>query len=107
MREELLVRAVHLGKVVHGRDEHVDLDDLLQRGAGGGEHIRQVRDALLGHLGDAMRGEREDLAGGCAWDLAGAVDGAVGLDGLGIRACCWEGVSIGCSGGLEEGEEGN
>lgn len=29
--EELLVRAVHLSEVVHGRDEHVDLDDLLER----------------------------------------------------------------------------
>lgn len=84
--EELLVSAVHLSEVVHGRDEHVDLDDLLERGSGGLEDIRQVGDALLGHLGDGVRGLGEDLAGGRAGDLAGAVDGAAGLDGLGVRA---------------------
>ena len=93
VREELLVGAVHLSKVVHGGDEHVDLDDLLDRGSGGLENGRQVGDALLGHLGDGVGGQGEDLAGGSAWDLAGAVDGGAGLDGLGVRARGWEEVS--------------
>lgn len=95
MGEELLVGAVHLSEVVHGGDEHVDLDDLLEGGSGGLEDVRQVGDALLGHLGDAVGGLGEDLAGGSAWDLAGAVDGGAGLDGLGVRARGWEVVSTG------------
>lgn len=95
MREELLVRAVHLSEVVHSGDEHVDLDDLLERGSSGLENGRQVGDALLGHLGDGVGGQGEDLAGGSAWDLAGAVDGGAGLDGLGVRARGWEEVSTG------------
>lgn len=95
MGEELLVRAVHLSEVVHSRDEHVDLDDLLERGSSGLEDIRQVGDALLGHLGDGVLGLGEDLAGGGAGDLAGAVDGVAGLDGLGVRARGWDGISTG------------
>ncbi|KFY06950.1 hypothetical protein V492_07594 [Pseudogymnoascus sp. VKM F-4246] len=91
--EELLVGAVHLSKVVHGGDENVDLDDLLDGGSGGLEDGRQVADALLGHLGNGVGGQGEDLAGGSAWDLAGAVDGGAGLDGLRVRARGYDEVS--------------
>lgn len=86
VREELLVGSVHLSKVVHGGDEHVDLDDLLEGRSGSLKDGGQVGDALLGHLADVVGGQGEDLAGGSAWDLAGAVDGGAGLDGLGVRA---------------------
>jgi hypothetical protein len=49
---------------------------------------------LRGHLADAVGLTGEDLALGSAWNLAGAVDGAVGLDGLRVRACCCEGISM-------------
>lgn len=94
MGEELLVRLVHLGEVVHGGDEDVDLDDLCERRAGGGEHGGQVVDALLGHLADVVGAQRQDLAVGLAGDLARAVDGAAGLDGLRVGACCLGGVSV-------------
>lgn len=95
VREELLVGSVHLSKVVHGGDEHVDLDDLLEGRASSLKDGGEVADALLGHLADVVCGQGEDLAGGSAWDLAGAVDGGAGLDGLGVRARSWEDVSTG------------
>ena len=87
--EELLVGSVHLGEVVHGGDEDVDLDDALEGGAGGGENGREVLAALLGELADVVGSECEDLACCEGWDLAGAVDGGWGLDGLGVwTSCC-------------------
>lgn len=41
------VNLVHLGKVVHVGEEDVDLDDLLQAGAGGLKNGREVLDALV------------------------------------------------------------
>lgn len=41
------VDLVHLGKVGHVGEEDVDLDDLLEGGAGGLEDGRQVLDALV------------------------------------------------------------
>jgi hypothetical protein len=41
------VDLVHLGKVGHVGQEDVDLDDLVERGAGGFENGRQVLDALM------------------------------------------------------------
>lgn len=93
VREELLVGSVHLSEVVHGGDENVNLDNLLERRASSFENSRQVGDALLGHLADVVGSQGEDLAGGRAWNLAGAVDGGAGLDGLGVRARGWEEVS--------------
>ena len=117
MGEELLVHAIHFGEAIHGGEEHVHLDDLLERRACSGENGREVADAQLRHLrdGGAAR-EREDLARGCAGDLPGAVDRAGRGDGLGlywrdggldwrgererkgeeayVGSCgCWEGVS--------------
>lgn len=88
----LLVDAVHLGEVVHGGQEDVDLDNLADVGAGGGEHGLDVGDAALGQLADAAG---QDLAAWRARDLPGAVDGGGGGDGLGVRAGCFEGVSEG------------
>jgi len=88
VREELLVRGVHLGEVVHGGDEDVDLDDLGERGAGGGQHGRQVDDALLGHLAERVLGTREDRAAGRAGDLARAEDRRGRLDGLAVGTGC-------------------
>lgn len=90
MAEVLLIDAVHLGEVVHGRQEDVDLDDLADVGAGGGEHGLDVGDAALGQLADAAG---EDLTTGRAGDLSGAVDGGGGGDGLGVRSCCFGFVS--------------
>jgi hypothetical protein len=87
MSKELAVHLVHLRKVVHRRKEHVDLDHLADVGARLLEHSCQVLAALLGHSRNRGLFESEDLALGCAGDLAGAVDRAGGLDGLGIWAC--------------------
>jgi hypothetical protein len=83
--EVLLVRGVHLHEVVHGGQEHVDLDDLADAGAGLLEHGREVVDAELGHLADRGLAEGQDLAFGGAGDLTAAVDGGGGDDGL--RLC--------------------
>lgn len=86
MREELLVHAVHLREVVHARQEHVDLDDLLDRGPRSGEHGAEVADAQLRHLRDGGLRLRQDLALWCAGDLAGAIDRGGRGDGLGLGA---------------------
>jgi hypothetical protein len=75
MRKKLLINPIHLHKVIHARQEHIDLDDLLQRRAGGCEDRGEVLDAELGHLGDGGGWLGQEVAGGRAWDLAGAVDG--------------------------------
>ena len=72
MGEELLVSSVHLGKVVHGGDEDVDLNDALEGGTGGLEDGGQVLATLLGELADVVLLEGENLAGWEGWDLAGA-----------------------------------
>jgi hypothetical protein len=42
------VHLVHLGKVVHAREEDVDLDDIVEAGACGLEDGLQVLDAAVG-----------------------------------------------------------
>lgn len=90
MAEVLLISGVHLGEVVHSGDEDVDLDDLAEEGATGGEDGGEVLAALLGELADVVVLQGEDGAVGEGWDLARAVDGAGrwDLDGLGVWACC-------------------
>lgn len=69
------------GKVVHVGEEDVDLDDLLDAGAGRGEDGLQVLDARGRLLLDGALGQvAVDIPG----DLAGAVDGGWGLDGVGL-----------------------
>ena len=82
MRKELLINAIHLRKVIHARQEDVDLDDLADIGACFFEDSGQVLDAEFGHLGDCRGGLREDLARGCAGDLPAAVDCGGSGDGL-------------------------
>ena len=69
------------GKVVHGGEEDVALDDLGDGGAGLLEDGLEVRAALAGLVGD---GSLNHGALGGEGDLAGAVDGVGGLDGLGL-----------------------
>lgn len=66
---------VHVGK------EDVDLDHLLDSGAGSGEHSLEVLDASTGLLLD---GTLDKVALSVQGDLAGTVDGAGSLDGLGL-----------------------
>jgi hypothetical protein len=71
VREELLIHGVHLGEIIHRRQEHVHLHDLLERRPRGGEHGREVADAKLRHHGDGRaRRESQDLTRGRAGDLA-------------------------------------
>lgn len=70
------------GKVTHVGEEDVDLDDLGNGRAGLLEDGLEVGDALLGLLGDVAL---DQDALGVEGDLAGAVDGGGGLDGLGLR----------------------
>lgn len=98
------VNLVHLGKVVHGGEEDVDLDDLFEGGAGGLEDGLEVLDALVLRLsaavhciGTVLRRERSysvslDITGnqlhglGVHGDGARDKDHAVGLDGLAVDA---------------------
>jgi hypothetical protein len=81
VRKELFVRAIHLGKVVHAVQEHVDLD-----------HLGDVRPGLgqngLDVLGARRRLHRDaavhQLAVRVGRDLARDEDEAVGYDGLGL-----------------------
>lgn len=93
MGEELLVGSVHLSEVVHGGDEDVDLDDALEGGAGSREDGGEVLAALLSELADVVLLKGEDLAGWEGWNLAGAVDGSWGLDGLGVWTGCYKDIS--------------
>lgn len=52
MRKELLIRSIHLREVIHASQEHIDLDDLRDIGAGFLEDGGQVLDTEFGHLGD-------------------------------------------------------
>ena len=65
MRKVLLICPVHLHKVIHRRQEHIDLDHLLNRRAGFLQDGGQVLDALLGHLGDGGGGGGEEFAFWC------------------------------------------
>ena len=84
MRKELRINTIHLGEIVHASQEHIDLDDFLERRVSFGEDRREVQDAAFGHLGDARGGEREDVARAVTGDLAAAVDCGGGGDGLGL-----------------------
>lgn len=68
-------------EVGHVGDEDVHLDDLLDAGAGGGEHGLQVLDAG-GRL--LLDGALDQVTLGVAGDLARAVDGRRSLDGVGL-----------------------
>lgn len=83
MDEVLLVDTVHLGEVVHGGKEDVDLDDLGDVAAGILEDALQALAAGLGLIGDAALNE---VAGGIGGDLTRDPDLTGGLDGLGVRA---------------------
>lgn len=69
MLEELLVGSVHLRKVVHGSQEHIDLNNLLNTASSFLKNSRQVLDAELGHGRDAGGLKGENFAFGCAWDF--------------------------------------
>ena len=90
-------------EVGHVGDEDVDLDDLVDAGAGLLQHGLEVLAALGRLLLDGARDEVAVLVGG---DLAGAVDGAGGLDGVGVGGGgCVAGelsVSLGAKGVVEE-----
>ncbi|KAK6865858.1 hypothetical protein PG995_002386 [Apiospora arundinis] len=78
----LCVLLVHGGKVGHVADEDVNLNDLLQGRASGGQNSLQVLEAegrLLAH------GSLEHFTRGIQVDLAGAVDGRGSLDGVGLH----------------------
>ena len=70
------------GEVVQVGQEDVALDDLGNGGAGLLEDGLEVLAALLGLVGN---GALDHGALGSEGDLAGAVDGRGGLDGLGLR----------------------
>ena len=79
MGEPLRVLGVDVGEEGHVGQEDVDLDDLLDAGAGVGEDGLQVLDAGRRLLADGALDEVPLRVGG---DLAGAVDGRRGLDGV-------------------------
>lgn len=68
-------------KALHVGQEDVDLDHFLDAGAGSRENGLEVLNALSGLL---LNGALEEIALGVQGDLAGAVDGGGGLDGLGL-----------------------
>lgn len=75
------VLLVHRGEVTHVGEEDVDLDDLLDGRASGGEDGLQVLEAECCLLTD---GALEHVARGIQVDLTRAVDGRRGLDGVGL-----------------------
>lgn len=77
-----LWRVTTYDEVGHVGDEDVHLDDLLDAGAGGGEHGLQVLDTG-GRL--LLNGALNQVTLGIAGDLAGAVNGRRGLDGVGLQ----------------------
>jgi len=74
----------HLHETIHGRQEHIHLDHLLNRASRLLQHRTQVLDTQLRHVRDRRRGLCEDRAFGCTWDLTGAVDGRGRCDCLGL-----------------------
>lgn len=89
------------GKVGHVGQEGVDLDDLADGRAGLLEDGLEVGDAG-GRL--LLDGALDQVALGVAGDLAGAVDGGGGLDGLGLRDRSGISVSIRGSGPWRKGQ---
>lgn len=81
VHKELLIGSIHLSKVGHVSEEHVDLDDLGHLGAGSGQNGLDVVAAGLGEFAD---GAGDEGAGGVGGDLAGDEDLAVGADCLGL-----------------------
>lgn len=69
------------GKVGHVGQENIDFDNLPDGGASLLENGLDVGDASTGLLLD---GALNEVALGVAGNLAGAVDGGRGLDGLGL-----------------------
>lgn len=58
----LLVHRVHLGKVVHVGQEHVDLDHLVDVGARRFEDVGEVLDALVLGMSVAVKeGEQREV----------------------------------------------
>jgi hypothetical protein len=84
MCEKLLIRSVHLCEVVHASEEDIDLDDFVEGGTSFFKDGRKVVDAEFGHLGYGGGWLSEDLAGGRAGNLAGAVDCLGCGNGLGL-----------------------
>lgn len=81
MREGLCVDGVHLCEVGHVGQEHVDLDDAGDVGAGGGEDGADVCDAGGGLGGD---GARDEGARGVGGDAAGDEEVGACADGVGL-----------------------
>lgn len=81
MHKELLISSIHLGKVRHISQKHIDLDDLGHVGARGGQDRLDVVAAGLGEFAD---GAGDEGTGGIGGDLAGDEDLAVGADCLGL-----------------------
>ena len=75
------VRSETYGKVGHVGDEDINLDNLLNRRAGLLQDGLQVLDAGGGLLLDRTF---DEIALYVTGDLAGAVDGGLSLDGLGL-----------------------
>lgn len=74
MREKLLIDPIHLHKIIHACQKHIDLDNLFNWGTGGFKDGGQVLDAEFSHGGDGWGREGKDFAAGSAGDLAGAVN---------------------------------
>lgn len=79
VRKVLLKDAVHLGKVGHVVEKHVDFDDALNLDASFGQDADNVLAALLGLVGDAAFDQVALCVGG---DLARDVDLWASDDGL-------------------------
>ncbi len=79
MGEPLLILLVHVGEEGHVSQEDVDLDDSLNRRTGGNENGLQVRDAGRRLLTNSAL---HKVATRVTGNLAGAVDGSGGFDGV-------------------------
>jgi hypothetical protein len=90
--EPLLVLGVHIGKVVHVGQEDIDLDDLGDVGASGLNNGLEVLAALSSLLADSALDEGQIRGDG---DLARAVDGRWGLDGLRVGSQSGRGIGGG------------
>ena len=91
MGEPLGVLGVDVGEEGHVGQEDVDLDDLLDAGAGGGEDRLQVFDAGRRLLADGALNEVPLRVRG---DLPRAVDGRRGLDGVRLHCARTERVKL-------------
>jgi hypothetical protein len=99
VREPTLILLVHLCKIRHIIQEHTTPNHLLNTGTSLLENGLEVENALLGLFGDASGVQG---AGGVSGDLTGDEEetGAGDTDGLGVGACCWEGVSGALNNGI-------